>query len=46
MDSRRGKGGHKKHDLNGVFKYLLPGDITAEETGLDPVNSDENTVAG
>lgn len=24
---------------------LLPGDVTAEETGLDPVNSDQDTVA-
>lgn len=44
MDSRIEDGGHKRHGLK--REYLLPGDITAEETGLDPVNSDENTVAG
>ena len=30
----------------GMGVCLLAGDVTAEETGLDPVDSDENTVAG
>lgn len=33
-------------DSHREWSCLLAGDVTAEETGLDPVDGDKNTVAG